>query len=364
MPSLPRSHHSLRPLSPQRRRAGARSDARSARAAISGAEANRATAQSEWPKPFRWEEIDRVRINETEEESAELLPSIRTERAAGSSVATLIPDEWYAPKQGRDVTDEFITATPRGEVAQPATASACFHVHLRKNLFRDTSVFNLSEADAREQFVVPWLENRGVLIEGRSWSPAECKLTIYEGPRLSTQQRSFGQGWLNAVKHGEDVTAAMLEQPGRKGSRSSDRRRRGPCRRGTWQVGVADSLGSPAPYPVLVGDRRRCRNGGGRPCRRREAARGLVSRPSLPSSLARSFGYLSSSGVRNVEMSELGVQGSARRSAISSSVRCGTQPAHTRGRSSRTPRKCQRRLDTTRIPHSACSLATSASAPP
>jgi hypothetical protein len=75
------------------------------------------------------------------------------------------------------------------------------------------SVFNLSEADAREQFVVPWLENRGVLIEGRSWSPAECRLTIYEGARLSTQQHSFGQGWLNAVKYGEDVTAAMISSP-------------------------------------------------------------------------------------------------------------------------------------------------------
>jgi hypothetical protein len=159
-----------------------------------------------------WEEIDRVRINETEEESAQLLPSIRAERAA-SSVATLIPDEWYVTKQGRDVTDEFITAPPGGEATQPATASTYFHVHLRKNLLRDTSVFNLSEADAREQFVVPWLENRGVLIEGRSWSPAECRLTIYEGPRLSTQQRSFGQGWLNAVKYGEDVTTAMLSSP-------------------------------------------------------------------------------------------------------------------------------------------------------
>lgn len=163
-------------------------------------------------RTLRWEEIDRVRINETEEESAQLLPMIRTERATGS-VATLIPDEWYVTKQGRDVTDEFITAPPGGEVTQPATPSAYFHVHLRKNLFRDTSVFNLSEADTREQFVVPWLENRGVLIEGRSWSPAGCKLTIYEGPRLSTQQRSFGQGWLNAVKYGEDVTAAMLSSP-------------------------------------------------------------------------------------------------------------------------------------------------------
>ena len=159
-----------------------------------------------------WEEIDRVRINETEEESAQLLPSIRAERAA-SSVATLIPDEWYVTKQGRDVTDEFITAPPGGEATQPATASAYFHVHLHKNLLRDVNVFNLSEADAREQFVVPWLENRGVLIEGRLWSPTECRLTIYEGPRLSTQQRSFGQGWMNAVKYGEDVTAAMLSRP-------------------------------------------------------------------------------------------------------------------------------------------------------
>jgi hypothetical protein len=139
------------------------------------------------------------------------LTSISAERATSS--ATLIPDEWYVTQQGRDVTDEFITAPPGGEATQPATASACFHVHLRKNLFRDASVFNLSEADAREQFVVPWLESRGVLIEGRSWSPAECRLTIYEGPRLSTQQRSFGQGWLNAVKYGEDVTAEMLSSP-------------------------------------------------------------------------------------------------------------------------------------------------------
>jgi hypothetical protein len=153
-----------------------------------------------------------VRINETEEESAQLLPSIRAKRAAGSAV-TLIPDEWYVTKRGGDVTNEFITAPPGGEATPPPTASTYFHVHLRKNLLRDASVFNLREADTREQFVVPWLENRATLIDGRQWSPAECKLTIYEGPRLSTQQRSFGQGWMNAVKHGEDVTASMLSSP-------------------------------------------------------------------------------------------------------------------------------------------------------
>lgn len=60
------------------------------------------------------------------------------------------------------------------------------------------------------QFVQPWQHGKQVLLDGRAWDPRDCKLTVYEGPRLSTQQRSFGQGWLNAVKFGEDVTQEML----------------------------------------------------------------------------------------------------------------------------------------------------------
>ncbi len=60
------------------------------------------------------------------------------------------------------------------------------------------------------QFVQPWQHGERALLDGRVWDPRDCKLTVYEGPRLSTQQRSLGQGWLNAVKFGEDVTQEML----------------------------------------------------------------------------------------------------------------------------------------------------------
>jgi hypothetical protein len=81
---------------------------------------------------------------------------------------------------------------------------------VRRNLFRSASVFNLSEVDVLEQFAKPWKQGGRVLLDGRAWDPIDCRLTIYEGSRLSTQQRSFGQGWSNAVKFGEDVTHEIL----------------------------------------------------------------------------------------------------------------------------------------------------------
>jgi len=91
---------------------------------------------------------------------------------------------------------------PGRATAPSGLASAYFHVLVRRSLFRDARSFNLTEAELLNQFVEPWWQGERVLLDGRAWNPTASKLTIYEGPRLSTQQRSFGQGWLNAVKLG------------------------------------------------------------------------------------------------------------------------------------------------------------------
>jgi hypothetical protein len=98
-----------------------------------------------------------------------------------------------------------------GRATSPAgPASAFFHVSVRKNPLRGAHAFNLNEADVLERFVKPWQQGGRVLLDGRAWDPVNCRLTVYEGPRLSTQQRSFGLGWSNAVKFGENVTHEML----------------------------------------------------------------------------------------------------------------------------------------------------------
>ena len=38
-------------------------------------------------------------------------------------------------------------------------------------------------------------------------------MTVLDGPILDAQQLAFGQGWQNAVKSGEDVTATLLRGP-------------------------------------------------------------------------------------------------------------------------------------------------------
>lgn len=101
---------------------------------------------------------------------------------------------------------------PHGRATAPPPGSPYFHVLVRRSLFRDARAFNLTEAELFERFVEPWRHGQRVLLEGRAWDPTASRLTIYEGPRLSTQQRSLGQGWLNAVRFGENVTEEMLNR--------------------------------------------------------------------------------------------------------------------------------------------------------
>lgn len=57
------------------------------------------------------DDIDRIRINFTEEDSDTLLPIIRNERK-NSNVRAMISDEWYVADRGEDLTDDYITGPP------------------------------------------------------------------------------------------------------------------------------------------------------------------------------------------------------------------------------------------------------------
>jgi predicted nucleotide-binding protein len=70
-----------------------------------------------------WDEIERIRINETTQTSAQLLPIIQAERAARRGVVVGISDEWYVTDRGEDVTDDLITE-PIGSQAAAASAAS------------------------------------------------------------------------------------------------------------------------------------------------------------------------------------------------------------------------------------------------
>jgi predicted nucleotide-binding protein len=57
------------------------------------------------------DDIERIHINYTDENSEQLLPTIRAERAR-SGIIAMISDEWYVTDRGRDVTDDLITGPP------------------------------------------------------------------------------------------------------------------------------------------------------------------------------------------------------------------------------------------------------------
>ena len=160
-------------------------------------------------RTYEWDDIERIAVNETEESSQELLRGIQAERR-GSKTRAAVPDEWYLAKRGRDVTDELITGPPGSALATPAEGPYLFHVQVRKGWFSTAEAFNLSDSELRERFVEPWLQGRQVVAGSKGWLPTEAELSIYEGPRLSSQQRTFGQGWLNVVQFGEDVTDRFL----------------------------------------------------------------------------------------------------------------------------------------------------------
>lgn len=85
-----------------------------------------------------------------------------------------------------------------------------FHVQLSSPSQR-ARVFNLSQDDLLAQVLAPWLEGRPFELAENEWLPSESSLRILEGPRLDNPDLAFGQGWSNAERTAEDVTARELE---------------------------------------------------------------------------------------------------------------------------------------------------------
>lgn len=61
-------------------------------------------------------DIEKLRVNRTQETSAQLLPRIRAERSF-SRVHTMIDDLWYVTKHGVDVTGDWVTRPPGSDAS-------------------------------------------------------------------------------------------------------------------------------------------------------------------------------------------------------------------------------------------------------
>ncbi len=85
-----------------------------------------------------------------------------------------------------------------------------YHVELRRfpHLAR---VFNLSEHELRERFVLPWITGRPISLDDRTWTTEKTRLTIYEGPEVAAEERGLGRGWSSVTRSGQEVTKRLLE---------------------------------------------------------------------------------------------------------------------------------------------------------
>ena len=83
-------------------------------------------------------DIDRIRISKSSQNSDEIRPIVKDDRRRSNVVSLVVSEDWEIARKGDDVTDEFITGPPGGE-SEPSHSSS-------KEL-RPT-------ADSREVFVV------------------------------------------------------------------------------------------------------------------------------------------------------------------------------------------------------------------
>jgi hypothetical protein len=85
-----------------------------------------------------------------------------------------------------------------------------FHVEISGGL-NHARAFNLNLEEMHKQILEPWLTGRPIELGEREWDPRTSALRIIEGPHLDTPDLSFGQGWSNAERSGEEVTRRVLE---------------------------------------------------------------------------------------------------------------------------------------------------------
>ena len=86
-----------------------------------------------------------------------------------------------------------------------------FHVELRQ-LLHVARTFNLTREDLDARILHPWVNGDSIALQDRSWSADKSKLTIIEGPELDAGSLGLGRGWGNAVREGQDMTAALVEE--------------------------------------------------------------------------------------------------------------------------------------------------------
>jgi hypothetical protein len=84
--------------------------------------------------------------------------------------------------------------------------------------------FNLTDEELRRTVLDPWLAGRPVLLGDKKWTRDDAELKILEGPQLSIQDLNFSQGWANAQRRSEDVTATVLD-----GATEAQQAKRGPA---------------------------------------------------------------------------------------------------------------------------------------
>jgi hypothetical protein len=84
-----------------------------------------------------------------------------------------------------------------------------FHVELRQ-FPHQARAFNLSREELETRILGLWKSRHSIELDERYWSPERARLTIYEGPRLETDQLGMGRGWGNVTRDGEDVTQRLL----------------------------------------------------------------------------------------------------------------------------------------------------------
>ena len=98
-----------------------------------------------------------------------------------------------------------------------------FHIELATGRQHARS-FNLNDEELRRTVLDPWLAGRPVLLGDRKWTRDESELKILEGPELSVQDLAFSQGWANAQRVSDDVTATVVD-----GASEEQRAKRGPA---------------------------------------------------------------------------------------------------------------------------------------
>jgi hypothetical protein len=87
-----------------------------------------------------------------------------------------------------------------------------FHVEIRRS-FHVARAFNLTEEQLREQILLPWWEQVTIELGDRDWDPADSSLLVLQGPELHPSQLGIGQGWPEAERLSDDVTAQVLAAP-------------------------------------------------------------------------------------------------------------------------------------------------------